>query len=620
MRNKEIKNIVYSNVYQNASTGYVLTPSELAFEMISTMSNSVFESDSTTFLDPICKSGTFLFEVVEKLYNQGHSVNNIQSRIYTIDSNSHSLNVADSFIKKILNKESGSFKVDYKHEFVEKFYNRLISVVSKGKYTTFDDFLSIIILDKNNKNLMNELKNNISTFIEKYEDISTFIEKYEKVSKLESKLFGEVFTPRQLIDEMLNTLPENVWKNPDLKWLDPAVGIGNFPAAILDRLMIGLNTIIPNEDERRKHILEEMLYMCDISSKNLFLLFMLFDKNNEFKLNVYRGSFLTDDFDKHMKNNWKLDGFNVIVGNPPYQTTDATGDNKLYLDFSKKSLSVLFKSGNLLFVTPKNITDYMLLCDKNRSYFDDFYQIDYLVIDTPAKYFAGVGSTFLYFNLKKEKYTKMTKIRCYNVNKDEVESEIFLEKGQSIPNIISDLDLSIISKIRNKKEKFKFEKMKMNDREFRIRKKQFEDGKVSKLQDNCYLYPVIDSINKNNPFPGKVFYMKNDFSDKKPKLIINGSGYLCPSFDSKGDYFLSDSMIYIHVDNEDKFKNLKFIIESKLSRYWLNQFRLNGFSDSKNIQNFPYIKYDNQLSNQDIYTYFNLTQDEIDLIEKTIKD
>ena len=117
MKNKELKVFIYNNVYQNSSTGYVLTPSELAFEMVSTLPQSVFQSDKTTFLDPICKSGTFLFEIVEKLYSEGHSISNIQSRIYTIDSNSHSLNVAQSFIRKILNKESGTFKFDYKYKY-----------------------------------------------------------------------------------------------------------------------------------------------------------------------------------------------------------------------------------------------------------------------------------------------------------------------------------------------------------------------------------------------------------------------------------------------------------------------------------------------------------------------
>ena len=36
--------------------------------------------------------------------------------------------------------------------------------------------------------------------------------------------FGEVFTPKALIDEMMNKLKEidpSVFKNPNLKWLDP---------------------------------------------------------------------------------------------------------------------------------------------------------------------------------------------------------------------------------------------------------------------------------------------------------------------------------------------------------------------------------------------------------------
>ena len=390
MKNKELKDFVYRNVYQNASNGYVLTPSELAFEMVSTLPQSVFKSDNTTFLDPICKSGTFLFEIVELLYNEGHSIKNIQSRIYTIDSNSHSLNVAQSFIRKILNKESGKFKVDYKYEFIEKYYNRLISFISNGKYTTFEDFMNIIILDKNNKYLMEILKSNISEFISKY----------EKVSKLESKLFGEVFTPRQLIDEMLDTLPEDVWKNPDLKWLDPAVGIGNFPAAILDRLMVGLNDVIVDDSDRKRHILEEMLYFCDISTKNLFLLYMLFDKNNEFKLNVYRGSFLTDDFDKHMKEVWRLEGFDVVVGNPPYQETHEDGRSKrdsvrLWAKFILNIFdkNILKEDGYLNFVTPSGWAgSSSVIFDKIK----DYKLISADFSSFVSKSFGSVGGTMIF--------------------------------------------------------------------------------------------------------------------------------------------------------------------------------------------------------------------------------
>ena len=40
---------------------------------------------------------------------------------------------------------------------------------------------------------------------------------------------------------MLDKLPPEVWTNPNLKWLDPAVGIGNFPVVVYIRLMKDLN-------------------------------------------------------------------------------------------------------------------------------------------------------------------------------------------------------------------------------------------------------------------------------------------------------------------------------------------------------------------------------------------
>jgi hypothetical protein len=42
------------------------------------------------------------------------------------------------------------------------------------------------------------------------------------------KAYGEVFTPDFLIKDMLSKLPKNVWRNPNLKWLDNSCGSGNF--------------------------------------------------------------------------------------------------------------------------------------------------------------------------------------------------------------------------------------------------------------------------------------------------------------------------------------------------------------------------------------------------------
>ena len=45
---------------------------------------------------------------------------------------------------------------------------------------------------------------------------------------------GEVFTPRWLVDDMLNKFPEDAWL-PEKTWLEPAAGDGNFVERIIER-------------------------------------------------------------------------------------------------------------------------------------------------------------------------------------------------------------------------------------------------------------------------------------------------------------------------------------------------------------------------------------------------
>ena len=79
------------------------------------------------------------------------------------------------------------------------------------------------------------------------------------------KKYGEVFTPVKLVNEMLDTLPNEVWSNPNLKWLDPATGRNAvFPIEIYKRLMIGLENWEPNKFKRYDHIWNNMIYMVEI--------------------------------------------------------------------------------------------------------------------------------------------------------------------------------------------------------------------------------------------------------------------------------------------------------------------------------------------------------------------
>ena len=53
----------------NLSNDEVFTPPEVANKMIDLLPKDLFESDTTTFLDPCCKSGVFLREIMKRLLN-----------------------------------------------------------------------------------------------------------------------------------------------------------------------------------------------------------------------------------------------------------------------------------------------------------------------------------------------------------------------------------------------------------------------------------------------------------------------------------------------------------------------------------------------------------------------
>ena len=188
------------------------------------------------------------------------------------------------------------------------------------------------------------------------ESISAFIKGKTgplTVRQAEKKEFGEVFTPLSLINEMLDKLPVDVWKNPKYKWLDPAAGIGNFPMVVYQRLMRGLAPVIPVESERRDHIIQNMLYMvelngisCDEITRTFGTAANLFYGDSIYgKVSFEKLEDVTSQFD-------------VIVGNPPYNAPQKSkrkpgGGSTLWNKFVDKSLDEWLKPGGYLtFVHP----------------------------------------------------------------------------------------------------------------------------------------------------------------------------------------------------------------------------------------------------------------------------
>lgn len=92
------------------------------------------------------------------------------------------------------------------------------------------------------------------------EEASDYVEHFDILETITNVGNDEVFTPRKTCDMMLDSLPEEVWHNPLYRWLNPATKNGIFEREIALRLDKGLENVIPNKEERRKHILQNMIF------------------------------------------------------------------------------------------------------------------------------------------------------------------------------------------------------------------------------------------------------------------------------------------------------------------------------------------------------------------------
>lgn len=70
----------------------------------------------------------------------------------------------------------------------------------------------------------------------------------------------EVFTPPELANKIIDLLPQELFENPDTKFLDPCCKSGVFLREIAKRLIKGLERQIPDLEKRIEHIFSKQLF------------------------------------------------------------------------------------------------------------------------------------------------------------------------------------------------------------------------------------------------------------------------------------------------------------------------------------------------------------------------
>ena len=413
-----------------------------------------------------------------------------------------------------------------------------------------------------------------------------FINDNLKPKDVEKKLRGEVFTPMKLVGEMLNTLPEEVWKNPNLKWLDPAAGMGNFPVAVYMRLMEGLRNVkgYENEEKRRKHILENMLYMVEIDKTNVFMMRKIFC-GKIYKLNIFEGSFI--NFSPNKKNIFKKINidikFDIILGNPPFQYKEENKQAQpIWHLFIKRSYEELLKDkGYLLFVHPSGWRDIDGITRFIYNYIKENNLI-YLSMNSfkeGQRIFGGSGTNFDYYLVQNIK----TNNNITNINDiDNKEYKINLNNFDFVPSG----KINTFQKLLTKKEKVEI----IYDRTmYGTDKDNMNDNKNDIYKFNC-----IYSITQKDGCKFK--YSK----EKKghfgiPKVIWSNGAGTYPIIDENGKYGLTE-FAYAIVDDK---QNLQKIKEAMINKKFINLMKYLAFKED-NKYNYKIIA----LFKKDFYKYF----------------
>lgn len=296
--------------------------------------------------------------------------------------------------------------------------------------------------------------------------------------------------------------------------------------------------------------------------------------------------------------------FDVVIGNPPYNWSDGDKQRKnnrenLWTRFVSKSFEKwVAKDGYVAMVVPKT------WMSPSRDYgstiiVQDYFkpnQVEAINIDECAKHF-NVGSSFSYFVVKVDgsKSSKKTKVVSNLGSFDmDLTSSTW---NMGIPTILDKDIISMLGKFYANAKPFDW-------------LRQYE-GQVDEILDQG-TYSVFHTPASK----GKTFCNTASYLHTTEKVMVSLSGRYEPFYDN-GNTSPSGFIVCLKIKQGETLTNAKSVLDSKLYKLIVDKlFRYNGFINGNVLKGLPALDFTKTWSDNDIYKHFNLTQEEINAVER----
>ena len=458
---------------------------------------------------------------------------------------------------------------------------------------------SIIKIMENNNEIINNIREIYRTA--PANKIHQLIAKHFIPSIDEKKKNAEIPTPILLVEEMLNTIPEDFWKTPK-KVGELCCGKGNFVMKIFEKFYIGLQDLYPDENKRCKIIITKCLYFADLTPMNVFITTEILKCEIQSKTGIEEisysfNSYVGDTLKLNIVEVYKINKFNAIIGNPPYNPDTSLNNAKgqtLWPSFVKCSINMLIDDGLLLYVHPPNWRK-----PNHELHNLIFNKLKYLKI-----FSEKVSETFFHCKLRVDYY-----LLCNNNNNkithiiDEKNEEYKTDVSQML--YIPNYGLSIHNKISN----LNIEKLLCINPRSHDTTRKF----VNKIENTEYKYKLLNTISSK----GITYYYSSKIhpNQNTKKVMFSNGRYIYPIYDD-GILGGTQSVLFIEVNNELEGTNLIKYINSNFFKFLIKTTKFNNFAIShefisivKNISN-----YIEDINDTKINNYLSLTTKEIETI------